>query len=102
MILVVVKNPVRPEFADDWVDLVHDFTEASRAEPGNICFEWSRSADDPNTYVLVEMFRDAEAGEAHVQSEHFKTATGQLRKWLAAVPEIVHVDAPGNGWERMG
>ena len=102
MIFIVVKNPVRPEFADDWVDLVEEFTTASRAEPGNILFEWYRSVEDPNTYVLVEAFRDAAAGEAHVQSEHFKTASGQLRKWLAAVPDIVHVEAPGDGWARMG
>jgi quinol monooxygenase YgiN len=102
VIFIVVKNPVRPEFADDWVDLVEEFTTASRAEPGNILFEWYRSVEDPNTYVLVEAFRDAAAGEAHVQSEHFKTASGQLRKWLAAVPDIVHVEAPGDGWARMG
>ena len=102
MIFIVVKNPVRPEFADDWVDLVEEFTSASRAEPGNILFEWYRSVEDPNTYVLVEAFRDAAAGEAHVQSDHFRTATGQLRKWLAAVPEIVHVEAPGDGWAKMG
>ncbi len=102
MIFIVVKNPVRPEFADDWVDLVEEFTTASRAEPGNILFEWYRSVEDPNTYVLVEAFRDAAAGEAHVQSDHFRTATGQLRKWLAAVPEIVHVEAPGDGWAKMG
>ena len=102
MIFIVVKNPVRPEFADDWVDLVKEFTTASRAEPGNILFEWYRSVEDPNTYVLVEAFRDAAAGEAHVQSDHFRTATGQLRKWLAAVPEIVHVEAPGDGWAKMG
>jgi quinol monooxygenase YgiN len=102
VIFIVVKNPVRPEFADDWVDLVEEFTTASRAEPGNILFEWYRSVEDPNTYVLVEAFRDAAAGEAHVQSDHFRTATDQLRKWLAAVPEIVHVEAPGDGWQKMG
>lgn len=102
MIFIVVKNPVRPEFADDWVDLVEEFTSASRAEPGNILFEWYRSVEDPNTYVLVEAFRDAAAGEAHVQSQHFQTASTNLRKWLAAVPEIVHVETPGDGWARMG
>lgn len=102
MIFIVVKNPVRPKYADDWLDLVADFTSASRAEPGNICFEWYRSVEDPNLYLLVEAFKDAAAGEAHVQSEHFKTASEQLRRWLAAVPEIVHVDTPGDGWAPMG
>jgi quinol monooxygenase YgiN len=102
VIFIVVKQSVRPKFADDWIGLVDEFTTASRAEPGNICFEWYRSVDDPNVYVLVEAFRDEAAGQAHVESEHFKTASAQLATWLAAVPEIVHVEAPGDGWSPMG
>ncbi len=101
MIFIVVKQKVRRKFADDWVDLVADFTAATRAEPGNICFEWSRSVEDPTVYYLVEAFTDAAAGEAHVQSEHFATAGAQLTEWLAAVPEIVHVDTPGDGFAPM-
>jgi quinol monooxygenase YgiN len=44
-----------------------EFTEATRAEPGNLWFEWSRSLDDPMEYVLVEAFRDGDAGAAHVR-----------------------------------
>ena len=60
MILVVVKNPIRPKYADDFPKLIAEFTEATRAEPGNICFDWYRSVDDPNMYVLVEAFVDRE------------------------------------------
>lgn len=101
MIFIVVKHPVRPEYADEWPSLVEDFTNATRAEAGNICFEWSRSVDDPNVYVLVEAFRDGEAGAAHVNSDHFKAAIARLPDLLADVPEIVHVEAPGDGWSRM-
>lgn len=72
MIFIVVKQKIRRKFADDWLTLVADFTEASRAEPGNLIFEWYRSPEDPNVYLLVEAFKDAAAGEAHVESEHFK------------------------------
>jgi hypothetical protein len=41
VILIVVKWPVRPEFDDQWPELVREFTEAVRAEPGNVVFEWS-------------------------------------------------------------
>lgn len=47
MILIVVKHPVRPQYADDWLRLVEEFTAATRAEPGNICFDWFRSVEDP-------------------------------------------------------
>jgi quinol monooxygenase YgiN len=101
MILIVVKQPVRPKFADDWLSLVEEFTTSTRAEPGNISFDWYRSPEDPNLWVLVEVFRDREAGEAHVNSEHFKAASEQLRHWLSGVPEIIHIEGPGDGWSRM-
>ncbi len=47
MIFITVKFKVRPEYTDGWLDLVDDFTQATRAEPGNLWFEWSRSVDDP-------------------------------------------------------
>ena len=51
-------------------------------------------------YVLVEAFEDAAAGEAHVNSEHFKKATALLPTLFAEIPEIVNVEVPG-GWSRM-
>ena len=50
------------------------FTEVTRSKPGCLWFDWSRSLDDPNEYVLVEAFAGGEAGAAHVQSAHFKQA----------------------------
>src|SRR5438874_1724108 len=54
MIVIVVKQPVRAKYADDWPSLVDEFTTATRAEPGNISFDWYRSAEDPNLWVLIE------------------------------------------------
>lgn len=101
MIVNVVRQPVRAEYADEWPALVKDITRASQAEPGCITYEWCRSADDPNLWVLVEVFRDAEAGQAHVESDHFKTAMAQMPRWLAAAPEIIHVETEGDGWSSV-
>lgn len=94
MIFIVVKHQVRAKYADDWPSLVEEFTTATRAEPGNISFDWYRSPEDPNVWVLIEIFRDAEAGQAHVESAHFQDAVSLLPSWLAAVPEIIHVEVP--------
>jgi quinol monooxygenase YgiN len=101
MIFIVVKHMVRPEYADDWPTLVQEFTTATRAEPGNLFFDWYRHDEDPATWLLVEGFRDGEAGKTHVESAHFQAAMARLPKWLAQVPEIVHVDVPQEGWSRM-
>ena len=101
MILIVVRHLIRPEYADDFPLVVEEFTAATRAEPGNISFEWSQSTDDPAVYFLVEVFRDAAAGEAHVASTHFKTAIAMLPGLLAGPPEIIHADIAADGWSRM-
>jgi len=101
MILIVVRHRIRPEHADDFPRMVEDFTAATRAEPGNISFEWSRSTEDPAVYFLVEAFRDAAAGEAHVTSSHFKTAIARLPGLLTGPPEIIHAEVPAGGWSRM-
>lgn len=103
MIFIVVKWKVRTEHAETWLDIVADFTEATRAEPGNLFFDWSRSVEDPTQYVLVEAFADDEAGSAHVNSEHFKKAVEQLASYVAEKPEIINVTIPdASGWSEMG
>jgi quinol monooxygenase YgiN len=101
VIFIVVKWSIRPERADEWLDLVADFTAGTRAEPGNLFFEWSRSVEEPNTFVLVEAFAD-DAAAAHVQSDHFKAAVAWMPDVVASVPEIVNVQIPGAaGWSTM-
>ena len=46
MIFICVKFPVKPEYADQWPELTKDFTDNTRAEPGNIFYDWSRSVED--------------------------------------------------------
>ena len=102
MILIVVKMPVKPEYADEWPSLIAEFTAATRAEPGNISFEWFRSVDDPTVYTLVETFRDGDAGAAHVQTEHFAAAMEQMPSLLSAVPDIIHINSDDvAGWSKM-
>jgi quinol monooxygenase YgiN len=101
VIFIVVKFPVRPERAEDWLALTADFTAATRAEPGNIMFEWSRSVDDPNEFVLVEAFRDGDAGAAHVGSAHFRQAMAVLPEAISATPKIVNVEVPASDWSQM-
>jgi quinol monooxygenase YgiN len=102
MIFIVVKFTTKPDWSDRWLALVRDFSEATRAEPGNLWFEWSRSVDEPNEFVLVEAFRDG-AAEAHVTSDHFKQAMNAMPQALAATPRIINTTIDGSeGWSRMG
>ena len=102
VIFITAKFRVRPEHADRWPEITREFTEATRAEPGSLWFDWSRSLDDPTEYVLVEAFRDGDAGAAHVQSDHFKAATATLPAYLVETPSIVSQTVDQDDWSELG
>ena len=102
MIFITAKFRVKPEDADRWMEIVGDFTRATRSEPGCLWFDWSRSLDDPFEYVLVEAFRDSDAGAEHVRSDHFRAAQRTLPPHLKETPRIVSVAIDQDGWSELG
>lgn len=103
MIYISVKFPVRPERADGFLEAAAPYTAATRAEPGCVFFEWSRSVDDPNIFVLLEAFEDAAAGKAHVEGGHVQDFFSWAPDWVSAKPQIIYLDTPDfTGWQPMG
>jgi quinol monooxygenase YgiN len=101
MIFIVVKFPVRADRVEEWVSATETFTKAVRSEPGNVFFEWSRSVDDPQEFVLLEAFESQEAGQAHVETDHFKQFVAAGPDLIAATPSIINVEVSGTGWSEM-
>src|SRR3954447_10352837 len=102
MIFITAKFRVRPEDADRGPEIAGEFTRATRREPGCLWFDWSRSVDDPNEYVLVEAFRDGDAGAAHVQSGHFRQARLDLPPYLVETPRIISQVVDQENWSELG
>jgi quinol monooxygenase YgiN len=102
MIFITAKFRVKPDDADRWPEITAPFTAATRSEPGCLWFDWSRSVEDPHEYVLVEAFRDGEAGAAHVQSEHFKAAQETLPAHLVETPRVVNFLLDQDDWSELG
>jgi quinol monooxygenase YgiN len=57
--------------AEEAAKTLRPLRDASRAEPGCITFDVSRSTDDPNVFVLYEEWRDQAALDEHYKTEHF-------------------------------
>lgn len=101
MILINVRFRPLPEYVENFREVVADFTDACRAEDGNLCFDWFRGTDDPSEYFLVEAFEDGTDG-THVQSDHFKAACELLPTVLKETPQIINTSIPGKTeWDRM-
>lgn len=102
MIFIVAKFKVLSAHADEWPQIARRFTDATRAEPGNLWFQWSRSVEDPDEYVLVEAFADPDAGAAHVQSDHFKRAQEWLPQHLQETPKVINMTIEQSDWSPLG
>ncbi|MFF3469356.1 putative quinol monooxygenase [Streptomyces sp. NPDC002619] len=79
----------------------HSPTSPPRPEPGNLFFEWSVDTAAAHRFVLLEAFASSEAGAAHVNSNHFKTAMAWMPDVVAETPDLIHVETEGQGWSRM-
>lgn len=72
----MVSFAVRLKFAsEDRADVVESLSllaAASRREPGCISYIPHQLEDDPDTVLIYEQYRDAQALAAHRETEHFK------------------------------
>jgi quinol monooxygenase YgiN len=61
-------------------------------EPGNKVYQFCKSKTDPTTYVVMEIYADQAALEAHGKSEHFRTVGAKMGPSMAGRPEIQYFD----------
>lgn len=56
----------RPGAGDRVAELLRDFAEGVRAEPGNIVFDATRLRDDSEKFFVYEEYRDEASFQAHL------------------------------------
>ena len=70
-----------------------DLAKQVRAnEQGCLMYQLTRSQSDPNTYKVLELYRDAESLTQHGQSDYFRAAGPKLGPCLAGRTEIERLD----------
>jgi autoinducer 2-degrading protein len=82
MLITQVMFHVKPEHLEAFKALTLENARNSVREPGIARFDFIQQVDDPTRFMLVEVFRDAEAPARHRESAHFAA-------WLAAVPDML-------------
>lgn len=71
MLIVHVHIHVKPEAVDEFIAATLANARASVHEPGIARFDLIRQADDPQRFILQEVYRDASAPAAHKQTAHY-------------------------------
>lgn len=87
MIIVSGTIVINPAKVDRGLELTRELTARTRAEPGNISYEFFSALEDPGRYHVYEEWASEEAIEEHNSSPHmaaFYAAVGEL--------EVSHVE----------
>ncbi len=71
MLIVHVHVHVRPECLEAFTQATLANARESLKEPGVARFDVAQQQDDPTRFVLVEVYRDAEAAAAHKETRHY-------------------------------
>ena len=90
MHMIMVRLEVKPERLDDFLELVTFNASESRKEPGNLRFDVVRSVDSPTRFGLYEVYRDADAVQAHRATAHFSRWRAEI-EGLLVTPRISEV-----------
>lgn len=101
MILIVLRAKIRPEKHDEWLAGIRQYTADVRSEPGNISFDYFQNGDDPNEFVMIEVFADSDAGSAHVATDHAKNFFAFMPALVSERPRINYQDLDGEAWSEM-
>ena len=68
-------------------------TKVRLNEPGNKFYTLCKSRAAEDTYVVMEMYDDQAAIEAHGKFDHFRAAGPSIGACLAGRPDIQYLDA---------
>ena len=66
----------------------------SDEEPGALLYQLCKSRSDPNTYVVMELYRDQAAVDEHPKTAHFTELFPKLQEFLQpGRPDFEFVDS---------
>jgi (4S)-4-hydroxy-5-phosphonooxypentane-2,3-dione isomerase len=71
MLIVHVQVHVKPDCVEAFKQATRLNARCSLLELGVLRFDVLQQQDDPTRFVLVEIYRDAEAAAAHKATEHY-------------------------------
>jgi quinol monooxygenase YgiN len=82
MLIVHVHVHVKHESVEEFIRATVENARASVREPGIARFDVVRQQDDATRFLLIEIYRDAEAAAAHKLTAHYA-------KWRDAVAPMM-------------
>src|SRR5882724_4453739 len=96
MITMIAHMRISPENAAAYEEILTYVSAKTREnEPGVIYYDFAKSVKEPNTYLVVEVYRDVAAQQAHMQTEWVKASIPKSILLFEGKPDIKQYVSPG-------
>jgi quinol monooxygenase YgiN len=83
MYVVSVTVLVKAEFLARFAEAILDNATNTRKESGNIRFDVSQGEDDPNRFLLYEVYHTKEDFARHQETAHYLRWKEAVTPWMA-------------------
>lgn len=83
MYVVCVHVHVKAENRDDFIRASLENASNTVQEPGNLRFDVIQQLDDPNRFMLYEVYLDEDAMDAHKLTAHYAAWRDAVADWMA-------------------
>jgi len=94
MIIVHVHVQVKPEMVADFIEATIENARCSIQEPGVARFDVIQQMDDPNRFILVEVYRMPDDPGKHKETAHYQ-------KWRDTVAAMMAVPRQGIKYQNL-
>jgi quinol monooxygenase YgiN len=84
MVIVHVHVHVKADCVGKFLAATEANARASIQEPGIARFDLCQQADDPTRFVLVEVYKNADAPAAHKATPHYAAWRDAVTEWMAS------------------
>ncbi len=83
MFVVAVTIFVKSEFRQQFIDATYHNATNTRRESGNIRFDVLQAEEDPNRFMLYEVYVTKDDFAKHQATAHYATWTSTVADWMA-------------------
>lgn len=96
MITVIANMRVLPENAAAYEEILdYVMGQSLEKEPGVKYYAWAKSADDPDLYLVVEVYEDEKAQAAHMETDWVRNSLPKTQGLIEGGLEIKQYVTPG-------
>lgn len=102
MQVLAVQIRVKPEHREAFLAASLDNARETVKEPGNLRFDVLQQADDPDRFMLYEVYRDEAGMLAHKETPHYARWRDTVADWMAeprkGVKHVSHFPESEDAW----